>query len=230
MSPIAELFNQIASKYDFLNHLLSLNIDKRWRRKAIKGHISNKMQKVLDVACGTGDFSIEIVEAGAQNVVGIDIAEKMVELGTQKVQEHHLQDRIHLQTGDCASLPFDDHTFDAATIAFGVRNFEQRAHSLQEVYRVLKPGAPLIILEFSQPQRFPVKQLYHFYFKKIFPLIGGIISGNKSAYQYLPASVYAFPQGEAFLKELTEHKFTHLNQKRLSFGIASVYYAKKPIV
>lgn len=227
MSSIAELFNQIAPKYDFLNHFLSLNIDKGWRRKAIRGHITDKMQRVLDVACGTGDFSIEIVEAGAQNVVGIDIAEKMVEIGVKKVAKRHLQDKIHLQTGNCTALPFDDHTFDAATVAFGVRNFEQRIQSLQEIYRVLKTGAPLIILEFSQPQHFPIKQLYHFYFKKILPTIGGKISGNKSAYEYLPASVYAFPQGEEFLKELANCNFSHLNQKRLSFGIASVYYAQK---
>lgn len=227
MSAISELFDNIAPKYDSLNHILSLNIDKRWRRNSLQGHISFHMDQVLDVACGTGDFAIQLTQCGVKNVIGIDVSEKMLEVCQQKVSRLNLGDKITLQKGDCAMLPFADNQFDAVTVAFGVRNFGQRAQSLREIHRVLKPKAPLIILELSQPKYFPIKQLYRFYFKRILPFIGGKISGDTPAYQYLPNSVYAFPQGEAFLNELKDCGFTELSQKRYSFGIASAYYATK---
>lgn len=226
-SPIAQLFDSIAVHYDLLNHLLSLDIDKSWRRKALKGHINKQTSTVLDVACGTGDFALQLVKAGAHQVIGIDISPKMVEAGRKKIHRKQLEKQIDLQTGDCAHLQFDNQTFDAITVAFGVRNFEQRTQSLKEMYRVLKPQGQAIILEFSTPNAFPVKQLYKFYFKHILPVVGGCISGNKNAYIYLPNSVYAFPQGNIFLQEMAETGFSELSQRRFTFGIASVYYGTK---
>ncbi len=227
-SHIADMFNEIAGSYDRLNHLFSVNIDKIWRRKALKGHITPQTGRVLDVACGTGDFAIEIVRQGARMVDGVDISEGMLAEGRKKIRERGQESRISLRVDDCAALSAADNTYDVATIAFGVRNFERRAESLVELFRVLKPGGELIILEFSTPRHFPVKQLYKFYFSWVMPKIGGLISGKRSAYEYLPRSVYAFPQGEAFLAELAQAGFTDLSDCRFTFGIASVYYGKKP--
>lgn len=226
-SSVASLFNKIAKHYDLLNHLLSFNIDKKWRRKALKNHISADTKFVLDIACGTGDFALQLIKHGAKRVVGVDISEEMIKVGQQKVIKRGLQSSIALQMGDSACLKFDSNTFDLVTVAFGVRNFENRAESLGEMLRVLRPQGEVIILEFSTPTKFPIKQLYRLYFKQILPLVGGIISGHRDAYQYLPNTVYAFPQGEQFLAEMRTAGFTNLSYRKMSFGIASVYYGKK---
>ncbi|MCB9071712.1 MAG: bifunctional demethylmenaquinone methyltransferase/2-methoxy-6-polyprenyl-1,4-benzoquinol methylase UbiE [Prevotellaceae bacterium] len=226
-SPVASLFNNIAKHYDVLNHLLSFNIDKKWRRKALKNHISADTKFVLDIACGTGDFALQLIKNGVNRVVGVDISEEMIKVGQQKVLKRGLQSNISLQLGDSAGLEFDSDSFDVVTVAFGVRNFEKRAQSLNEMLRVLRPQGEVIILEFSTPTKFPIKQLYRLYFKQILPFVGGLISGHRDAYQYLPNTVYAFPQGEQFLAEMRQAGFTNLSYRKMSFGIASVYYGTK---
>lgn len=227
MRDIASLFNSIAPSYDKLNHLLSLNIDKYWRSKSLKECHVTEWNRVLDVACGTADFSLQVARKGAAEVVGVDVSEMMVKLGKEKVEKANLQEKVHLMMGDCASLPFPENSFDAVTVAFGVRNFAQRANSLQEIQRVLKPDGELVVLEFSTPKHFPIKQLYRFYFKRWLPFVGGLISGDKAAYRYLPESVYAFPQGEAFMQELNAAGLREPRQRRMTFGVATAYYAKK---
>ena len=224
---IANLFDSIAAHYDTLNHVFSFNIDRCWRRRALRGHISAETQHVLDVACGTADFAIESVHNNAQHVTGIDISNGMLQAGRNKVQKVGLTKQITLIQADCTALPFTNDTFDAVTVAFGVRNFEERAKSLREMYRVLKSGAEVIVMEFSTPRHFPMKQLYRLYFKHIMPWIGGWWSGNKAAWQYLPQSVYNFPQGEAFLRELANAGFVQLHSRRMTCGIATVYYGHK---
>lgn len=221
------IFNDIAPKYDLLNHLLSVNIDKGWRRKAMREIGENGEGKLLDVACGTGDFAIAASRAGVKKVIGIDISANMVEIGCKKVRELGLETRIELQSGDSEHINFPDSTFDTVTVAFGVRNFEHLELGLKEMCRVLRSGGKVIILEFSMPERFPMKQLYKFYFRHILPTVGGWISGNKDAYVYLPESVMKFPQGNAFLKIMAECGFTQVQQRKLTFGIASLYIGLK---
>ena len=225
---VQDIFNDIAPRYDLLNHLLSLNIDKGWRRKAMR-HIGKEGGRcVLDVACGTGDFSIAACRAGAERVTGIDISANMVEVGRRKVREAGLEHRIDLQIGDSERMDFADDVFDAVTVAFGVRYFEHLEAGLREMLRVLRPGGKAVILEFSMPERFPMRQLYTFYFRHVLPTVGGWISGNKGAYAYLPASVMNFPQGQAFLDIMRLCGFTSSVQHRLTFGIASLYVGEKP--
>lgn len=221
------IFNDIAPKYDLLNHLLSLNIDKGWRRKAMccveedgKGHL-------LDVACGTGDFSIAACRAGVRQVTGIDISANMVNIGRKKVAEAGLAGQIDLRSGDSEAMEFGDNTFDTVTVAFGVRNFEHLEQGLREMYRVLRPGGKVIILEFSMPEHFPMKQLYKFYFRRVLPVVGGWVSGNRGAYTYLPESVMKFPQGRAFLDIMARCGFQGAARHKLTFGIASLYTGKK---
>ncbi len=224
---VKDIFDDIAPKYDLLNHLLSLNIDKGWRKKAMK-HIGEKQKgRLLDVACGTGDFSIAAYRSGVDRVTGIDISANMVEVGRKKVRELGLNDHIDLQLGDSERMNFDTGTFDIVTVAFGVRNFEHLEQGLKEMCRILKPGGKVIILEFSMPVHFPMKQLYRFYFRYVLPVVGGWISGNKGAYTYLPESVMKFPQGEAFLKILTRCGFRNAIRQKLSAGIASIYVGEK---
>ena len=226
-SPIAKLFNSIAPSYDFLNHFLSLGIDRRWRRKVLLPIKLDTETQVLDVACGTADLIIEANKQGSYRITGVDISEKMLEVGQRKIAKKGLIGYVHLQQVEGVHLPFPDATFEVVTVAFGVRNFEHRAESLAEMYRVMKTGGTLMVLEFSTPTVFPLKQLYKFYFKCILPIIGGIFSGNKSAYSYLPDSVYAFPNSEDFQKELGCIGWKEMECKPLTGGIASVYYAKK---
>ena len=226
-SGIATLFNSIANDYDKFNHILSLNIDKIWRKKSLVGHIDQSIDSVLDIACGTGDFAISLVKAGAHKVHGVDISEKMVEVGRQKINRMGLAQRIDLQIADCAALPFPDNMFDAVTVAFGVRNFEHRTESLKEMYRVLNSGSELILLEFSKPQHSLIKHLYGFYFRHILPTVGGWISGDRAPYEYLPRSVYAFPDVADFVAELQGAGWTDVRTKSFTFGIATVYYGKK---
>ncbi|MDE5639947.1 MAG: bifunctional demethylmenaquinone methyltransferase/2-methoxy-6-polyprenyl-1,4-benzoquinol methylase UbiE [Odoribacter sp.] len=220
---VKKIFNDIAPRYDALNHLLSLGIDKGWRKRALKSIEEPETKRLLDVACGTGDFSVAAVKAGVREVTGIDISEKMVEIGRQKVRKLGLEKNVCLQEGDSERMSFGDASFDVVTVAFGVRNFENLEKGLQEIQRVLTPGGKVIILEFSMPVRFPVKQLYTFYFRRILPLIGGFLSGNRGAYAYLPESVKNFPQGEQFLSILKACGFRMVSSRRFTFGIASLY-------
>lgn len=224
---VKEIFNDIAPRYDLLNHLLSMNIDKGWRRKAMRHMGEKEKGHLLDVACGTGDFSIAAYKAGVQHITGIDISANMVEIGRKKVHEMGLDDRITLQTGDSEQMDFEEGTFDVVTVAFGVRNFEHLEVGLKEMQRVLRPGGKVIILEFSMPEHFPMKQLYRFYFRHILPYVGGWISGNKAAYTYLPESVMKFPQGKVFLGIMRDCGFSDVLQQKLSFGIASLYIGIK---
>ncbi|KIO46631.1 MULTISPECIES: bifunctional demethylmenaquinone methyltransferase/2-methoxy-6-polyprenyl-1,4-benzoquinol methylase UbiE [Sanguibacteroides] len=224
---VQEMFNGIAPKYDLLNHLLSMGIDKRWRKKAMKVVGAGCKDIVLDVACGTGDFSMEALKHGVKKVIGADISENMLTVAREKAKERKLTEQLDFRYGDSENLEFPDNTFDAVTVAFGVRNFEHLEKGLTEMYRVLKPGGKVVILEFSTPERFPMKQLYRFYFKRVLPWIGGIVSGNRKAYEYLPTSVFAFPQGEAFLKIMRSCGYRQVTQCRLTFGIASLYVGEK---
>ncbi|MDA3890335.1 MAG: bifunctional demethylmenaquinone methyltransferase/2-methoxy-6-polyprenyl-1,4-benzoquinol methylase UbiE [Salinivirgaceae bacterium] len=224
---VAGMFNNIAGKYDFLNHLFSLNIDKVWRRKVIAILKKHSPSRILDVATGTGDLAIAALNCGPQRVDGIDISEGMLELGKKKIVKKGHDKTIFLQLGDAENIPFDDNTFDAITVAFGVRNFENLDQGLAEMYRVLKPNGVCAILEFTMPQSFPFKQLYGFYFKYILPSFGKIISKDNAAYTYLPESVKAFPQRNEFLARMNKAKFEQTTFKNLSMGIAAIYIGIK---
>ncbi len=225
---VAEMFDNIAHKYDFLNHFLSMNIDKIWRRKSIKFLEKSQPKIILDVATGTGDFAIEIYKRlKPEKIIGSDISTGMLEVGKKKINKKGLASIIKFQEGDAENLIFSDNYFDAITVAFGVRNFENLQKGINEMYRVLKPNGELVVLEFSRPEKFPIKQLYSFYFKRILPLIGRMFSKDMSAYTYLPASVDAFPYGKKFIKKMEDAGFKNTQEKKLTFGISSVYYGKK---
>jgi demethylmenaquinone methyltransferase/2-methoxy-6-polyprenyl-1,4-benzoquinol methylase len=224
---VEEMFNNISNRYDLLNHLLSANIDKVWRKKTIKKLRAFQPENILDVATGTGDFAIAATKIRGAKVVGIDISEGMLAVGRKKVEKRGLTELIELQKADSENLPFDDNLFDAAIVGFGVRNFENLKIGLSEIYRVLKPGGIFFVLEFSKPKKAPIKQLYHFYFSKILPLIGRMVSKDTNAYTYLPESVNEFPDGENFLTILAEVGFSKNRSYPQTFGIASVYEAHK---
>ncbi len=225
---IIDMFNNIAGKYDFLNHALSLNIDKLWRKKAIKAIQPYNPESILDVATGTGDFAIlSAQKLRAKRIVGIDISEKMLEVGKEKIQKLNLQQLVELQLADSESMSFADNSFEAITVGFGVRNFENLQNGLQEMCRVLKPNGIAAILEFSMPKYFPIKQLYTCYFKHILPFIGKLFSKDYDAYYYLFQSVQEFPAGEKFALEAEKAGFKHTKIVSLSFGIASLYLCTK---
>ena len=221
------MFNNISGRYDFLNHFLSLGIDRLWRKKAISLLKKDNPKKILDVATGTGDFAIQSLSLNPDHVVGIDISEMMLEVGKKKMVKKGLQDIITLQVGDSENLSFEENLFDAATVGFGVRNFENLEKGLKEVQRVLKPGGKFVILEFSKPSSFPFKQIYYFYFTKILPFIGSRISKDNRAYSYLHESVDSFPEGDNFLKILESCGFHETYKIKLMNGIASIYVGKK---
>lgn len=221
------MFNNIAHRYDFLNHFLSAGIDYRWRKKAINIIGKTNPETILDIATGTGDLAIEAAKLNPKKIEGIDIAEDMLAIGREKIKKKNLSAVINLQTGDAENIQFGDNSFDAVMVAFGVRNFENLEKGLSEMYRVLNKGGMVMILEFSKPATFPIKQLYHFYFRFILPTLGKIISGDSSAYTYLPDSVSAFPAGSDFLNILTKVGFTETVHKPLTFGIASIYTGTK---
>ena len=225
---VKNLFDDIAPRYDLLNHLLSLNIDKSWRRRAVR-ELEAGQEELLDVACGTGDFAIAAVRTGVERVTGLDISAGMVDIGKRKVEALGLSGRIMLEIGDSEQMRFPDNAFDAVTVAFGVRNFEHLEQGLREMCRVLRPGGKVVILEFSMPDRFPMKQLYTLYFRRILPLFGGWISGNRGAYVYLPESVMRFPQGKAFLDIMGRSGFVRTARRKLTGGIASLYTGEKPV-
>ncbi len=225
---VAFMFNNIARRYDFLNHFLSLGIDKIWRRKTIntlKGISESPV--LLDVASGTGDLAITALRLNPQKVIGIDISEEMLRFGKEKIKKKGLDHLIFLQKGDSENIEFQDNYFDGVSVAFGVRNFENLNKGLSEMFRVLKPNGKVAILEFSKPKSFPVKQVYYFYFNRILPLIGKIISKDQSAYTYLPESVNQFPERDEFISELESAGFKDCKFRALSFGIASIYSAVK---
>ena len=224
---VAEMFDNISKRYDFLNHLLSLGIDKGWRNKVVRMVKADNPTHVLDVATGTGDLAIALSK-GMPGVAikGADISAGMLEIGKEKVKKGGYTN-VELILGDGENLPFDANTFDAVTVAFGVRNFENLEKGLQDLYRVIKPGGQLVVLEFSQPEKAPFKQLYNFYFKNILPGIGKMVSKDARAYTYLPESVQAFPYGDAFLKKLAASGFTSNTSRTVTFGIASIYQGRK---
>lgn len=223
------MFNNISHSYDFLNHFFSLGIDVLWRKKAIRILKKEFPQKVLDVATGTADFALEAarMKVGAKSITGVDISEGMLDVGRKKIASRGLTEMIRLQYGDSENLPFDENTFDAFTVAFGVRNFQNLEKGMKEMLRVLKPGALGIVLEFSKPKRFPVKQLFTFYFKFIMPLIGKLISKDSRAYTYLPESVESFPSGDDFLKVMQNAGYRECKTITLTGGIASIYLGRK---
>lgn len=224
---VAEMFNKISKKYDFLNHFLSLGIDIYWRRRAISLLKQDNPKLILDIATGTGDFAIEALKLNPEQVIGIDISEGMLQVGREKIMKTGHDNVIELKLGDSEKLRFEDNKFDSVIVAFGVRNFEELEVGLENMYRVLKPGGKTVILEFSRPHMFPFKQLYDFYFRLILPKIGRIVSGDNSAYKYLPESVLEFPHGDKFLKILENVGFKNNKCIPLTFGISSIYIGLK---
>lgn len=224
---VAEMFNNIAHRYDFLNRSLSMGIDVLWRKKMIAQLKAMRPKVILDVATGTGDVALEAMSLKPERVVGVDISTGMLELGKQKIAKRGLSSTIQMVEGDSENLPFDDNTFDAVTVAFGVRNFENLNKGLKEINRVLRKDGKLVVLEFSQPKAFPVKQLYWFYFNNILPVFGKMLSKDASAYTYLPESVKAFPDGDAFLAQLKKAGFSANFKRPLTFGIATIYTGVK---
>ena len=228
VSPIADMFDRISPKYDVLNHLLSINIDKVWRKKTAKAVARTHPKRILDLATGTADLAILLAKHNPQaHIIGMDISEKMLEIGKRKVDKKNLIHQIELRTGDAASLPFEDNTFDAVTVAFGVRNFENLDKGLSEIHRVLKPMGQVFILEFSMPDKFPIKQVYKLYFKHILPKIGKWVSKDSYAYSYLPASVEKFPNRWDFLRALSLHGLREGSIRLFGHGIAILYSAPK---
>ena len=226
---VALMFNNIARKYDFLNHVLSMGIDKLWRKRAVKLLKPLQPKRILDIATGTGDFAIANLKLNPDKVVGIDISTEMLAVGKEKIAKKNLSDKIELFEGDSENIQFEDNSFDAITVAFGVRNFENLEKGLREMNRVVRPGGKVVILEFSKPKNFPIKQIYNFYFFRILPFWGKMVSKDSSAYTYLPESVDAFPDGADFLKIYNECGFNDTKQIKLSFGIASIYLGTKPV-
>jgi demethylmenaquinone methyltransferase/2-methoxy-6-polyprenyl-1,4-benzoquinol methylase len=225
---VEELFDNIAPTYDTLNHHLSWNIDKGWRRKAINQLAPYSPQSILDIATGTGDFAILSAEMlHPQKLIGADISEGMMEIGRQKVGQKHLEDIISFQKEDCMALSLPSESFDAVTAAFGIRNFQDLDKGLSEMCRVLKPGGHLSIAELTTPVSFPMKQLFWLYSHTFLPLYGNIISRDKGAYKYLTSTIEAFPQGELMMKILKKAGFKEASFKRLTFGICTVYMATK---
>lgn len=224
---VRNMFDSIAWKYDFLNHFLTVGIDKIWRKKVRRIIETKQPKRILDIATGTADLAIEAVKSGPEKIIGVDISEKMLEIGREKVKKAHLSEIIELEQGDSEKLKFQDHSFDTIIAGFGVRNFENLDLGLKEMHRVLAPDGQLVILEFSKPSQFPIKQFYNCYFNFVLPLIGKFFSKSNSAYTYLPESVEAFPDGENFLNHLKGIGYKNTRQKKLTFGIASIYTAEK---
>ena len=226
---IQEMFDGIAPSYDRLNHLMSLNVDRLWRRYALKEIVDGTVQQILDVACGTGDSTIAIAKAAAlgSRVIGADISEGMMALVMEKAAHEGVHDRIRLQVADGENLPFPEGSFHRVTCAFGIRNFEHKELGLKEFYRVLKPSGKAVILELSVPRNKVLRRLYDLYFLHILPWVGGKVSGDKAAYKYLPASVHAFPPPEAFCAMMREAGFQEVRSKSLTFGLCRMFVGRK---
>jgi demethylmenaquinone methyltransferase/2-methoxy-6-polyprenyl-1,4-benzoquinol methylase len=225
---VSKMFNNISGKYDFLNHFLSAGIDRRWRKRAISKLKDINPKQILDVATGTGDLALEAYkQLRPDKIIGIDIAVKMLDIGRTKLRKKGLSEIITFDEGDSENLPFEDNSFDAVIVAFGVRNFANVEKGLQEMIRVLRPGGKCVILEFSKPKVFPVKQLYNFYFSSILPGIGRITSKDKKAYSYLYESVQAFPEGKNFEQLLQKLGLNQTTCEALTMGICSIYTGTK---
>ena len=225
---VAAMFDNIAPKYDFLNHLLSMGIAKGWREKAINVLKKDNPQYMLDVATGTGDFAFEAYKhIRPEKVIGVDISREMIALGNEKIEKRGLQGKLVFEYGDSENLKFADNTFDAITVAFGVRNFENLMKGLEEMHRVLKPGAKLVVLEFSKPSHPLIGKVFRLYFKHILPFIGKIVSKDNRAYTYLFESVEVFPEKKDFIDLLKKAGFEHTSWRPLTFGICSMYIGEK---
>lgn len=225
---VEQMFNNIAPTYDVLNHRLSWDIDRGWRRKAIRQLKPFHPQHILDIATGTGDFALMAAQLlKPQHIVGADIAEGMMEIGRQKVERLNLNNTISFERQDCTALTFSDNTFDAVTAAFGIRNFADLDRGLSEMCRVLKPGGHLSIVELTTPVSFPMKQLFHIYSHTVLPVYGRLISRDQCAYSYLTKTIEAFPQGERMVEILHRAGFSEARFKRFTFGICTMYFATK---
>lgn len=225
---VEQMFDNISSTYDLLNHALSLGIDKGWRKKAIDSLHPFKPQLMLDIATGTGDFAILAARRLCpQKLIGADISEGMMNVGRKKVKDLNLEDIISFRKEDCTQLSFAENTFDAVTVAYGVRNFDNLDLGLREMLRVLKPGGHLLILELCTPNKFPMKQLFQIYSRGIMPLAGRLVSKDNSAYSYLPATMEAFPQGEVMQEIIYKAGYSNVSFKRFTWGICTMYLAKK---
>lgn len=220
---VATMFNNISKRYDFLNHFLSLGIDKFWRKKAIRQLKEVNPKSILDIATGTGDFAIAALKLDPEEVVGVDISQGMLDVGIEKMKRKGFDDVITMKLGDSEKLPFEDSRFDALTVGFGVRNYENLEKGLGDMLRVLRPGGKAVILEFSKPKKFPIKQLFGFYSKRVIPFFGRLISKDKRAYTYLPESVEVFPEGQDFLDIMSKVGYTNVQRKTVSGGIATIY-------
>ncbi len=224
---IEEMFDKVAPRYDLLNRVLSFGIDKWWRRRMINQLKTLQPKTILDVATGTGDVALEAMRLNPDKIIGVDISEEMMAIGRLKIRKKHHHETIKLQQDDAQNLSFNNNSFDAITVAFGVRNFENLGKGLEELHRVLNKGGQLVVLEFSKPKAFPIKQFYSFYSKYLLPNIGKLISSDTDAYTYLPESVAAFPEGQDFLKYLHQTGFKSTKCIHLTFGIASLYIGSK---
>ncbi len=224
---IVRLFDDIAPTYDKLNHILSLNIDKSWRSKSVKQVLKGKHDVVLDIACGTGDFSIELAQKGVDKVIGVDISEGMMKIGMEKVKALGLEDKISMHVDDSESLSLEDNSIDAVTVAFGVRNFEHLQIGLNEMNRVIRPGGTVNVLELSVPSNPVLLWCYKIYFLHVLPFFGGLVSGNKEAYKYLPTSVMNFPKPNVFMSMLETAGFKEVKQRAFTFGLCRLFTGVK---
>ena len=224
---VRDMFDNISTNYDGLNRVISFGIDQSWRKKVIKLINDSEANSVIDIATGTGDLAIALAKVKIKNVIGLDISKGMLDVGRKKIKKLNLEDKIDMVQGDSENLPFDDNSFDAATVAFGVRNFENLDKGLQEINRVIKPGGLFVVLETSNPTKFPFKQGYNFYSKLILPVIGRLFSKDKSAYNYLSESASVFPFGDAFNNILKKNGFINVKHFPQTFGVATIYIASK---
>ncbi|WP_324721743.1 bifunctional demethylmenaquinone methyltransferase/2-methoxy-6-polyprenyl-1,4-benzoquinol methylase UbiE [Salinimicrobium sp. HB62] len=224
---VEQMFDTISTNYDGLNRVISFGIDVKWRKKVVKMVSETNPHAVLDIATGTGDLAISLAKTGAKRIVGLDLSEGMLAVGRKKIREEDLSERIEMIQGDSEALPFEDNTFDAITVAFGVRNFENLEKGLAEILRVLKPGGIFVILETSVPTKFPFKQGYYFYTRNLLPLIGKLFSKDKVAYSYLSESAAAFPYGDKLNNILKEIGFIDVSHKPQTMGVATIYSASK---
>lgn len=224
---VATMFNTISGNYDNLNRVISFGIDVKWRKKVLELVAKTQPNTILDIATGTGDLAILMAQTTAQKIIGLDISSGMLEVGVQKIATKNLSHRIEMLLGDSENIPFEDNHFDAITVAFGVRNFENLEKGLSEILRVLKPGGAFVILETSVPEKTPFKQGYHFYSKNILPLIGKLFSKDNTAYGYLSESSAVFPYGERLNNILRKTGFIDVKDMPQTFGVASIYYASK---
>jgi demethylmenaquinone methyltransferase/2-methoxy-6-polyprenyl-1,4-benzoquinol methylase len=224
---VEQMFDAIAPRYDLLNHTLSLGIDVLWRRTAIALLKARNPLFIVDIATGTGDFAYEALKLRPNKIIGVDISEGMLAVGRAKMKARAVESVIELRQGDSENLPFETDSVDAITVGFGVRNFEHLEKGLGEILRVLKPGGQAVILEPASPSAFPLKQIFNFYFSNILPLIGRLVSRSKEAYEYLPNSVKAFPNGPEFVQICQQVGFKNCQWKPLTFGICSLYLLEK---